>query len=125
MKLFILGLTAAILAVPALPACAQSVGQTYSGIVSQSGVISTAAPITAVQTGTGAYTLTAAQSLFPNGLPIMTVTPFGINGKVTTGVVSAEGCGNGTCTFDVSIWSVPKGKPWNNAWLFTLIQSVP
>jgi hypothetical protein len=124
LKTLLLGLTAAAFAVTALPAFAQSVGQTYSGIVSSSGVVSSAAPFTGQQTGTGAYMLTAPSSLFPNGFPIMTVTPFGINGKVTAGVVSAEVCANGTCTFNVSIWSLKQAKPWNNAWLFNVIQNV-
>ncbi len=124
MNKLLFGFAAATLAATALPACAQSVGQTYSGIVSASGVISSAAPFTATQTGTGAYTVTAAQSLFPNGLPIMTVTPFGINGQVVSGVVSAENCGNGTCTFNVTLWSLKKAKPANNAWFFTTVQDV-
>jgi hypothetical protein len=124
MKKLLLGLAAAAVAAPVLPACAQSVGQTYSGIVSQTGVISSAAPFTATQTGTGTYTLTAPQSIFPNGLPIMTVTPFGINGQVTSGLVNAESCGNGLCTFNVSIWSLKKAKPANNAWFFTTVQDV-
>jgi len=124
MKKLLLGLVAAALATPVLPACAQSVGQTYSGIVSSVGVISSNAPFSASQTGTGAYTLTAPSSLFPNGFPILSVTPFGIASDVSAGVVNFAGCTSTTCTFDVSIWSLKKGKPDNNAWFFTVIQDV-
>jgi hypothetical protein len=114
---------AGALAGPALPAFAQSA--TYSGFVSATGVVSGAPGFTGALNGTGEYTITAPSSLFPTGFPVMTVTPFGINGAYTSGLVTSESCGNGTCTFTVDVLSLKKAKPYDNAWMFTIIQNNP
>jgi len=111
---------AGALAVPAAPAFAQAA---FSGFVNATtGAVSGSAGFTGTITATGSYTVTAPQSMFPSGFPVMTVTPFGINGAYTTGILTSAICGSGTCTFTVDIVAVKGAKLRDNAWAFTVIQ---
>ncbi len=121
LRTLLLALTAT--AALAAPACAQS--PTFAGFVSTLGVVSGSAGFTGARTGVGSYTITTAQSKFTSGFPVMTVTPFGINGAYTAGVLDATLCQNGLCTFSVQLLALKTAKPHDNAWAFTIVQAGP
>jgi|HubBroStandDraft_2_1064218.scaffolds.fasta_scaffold243233_2 hypothetical protein len=104
----------------AVPASAAKL-PTFAGFVSPSGVVSGISGFTGVHTGTGAYTITAKQSMF-HGFPVMTPTTFGINGAIPIINLFGEVCGSGTCTFKVLIFSLA-GAAMDNGWVFTVIQT--
>jgi hypothetical protein len=121
LRTLLLAMTAA--AALAAPAYAQA--PTFSGFVSSEGVVSGSAGFSGARNSVGTYTVTAAQSMFTAGFPVMTVTPFGINGAYTAGVLDAALCENGTCTFSVTLLALKTAKPHDNAWAFTIVQAGP
>src|ERR1700722_694573 len=102
----------------ALPASAAKL-PTFAGFVSPTGVVSGIAGFTGVHTGTGAYTITAKQSMF-HGFPVMTPTTFGINGAIPVVNLFGEVCGSGTCTFKVLIFTLA-GAPMEHGLVFTVL----
>ncbi len=93
----------------------------WAGFVSPSGTVTSASGFTGTHTGTGSYTITAKQSMFV-GFPVMTPTPFGINGALPVVNLYSEICASGTCTFKVLIYNLA-GQPQDNSWVFTVIQT--
>jgi hypothetical protein len=98
-----------------LPASAASQGS-YAGFVTAAGAVTSSNPFTGVRTGIGSYTITAPQSIFST-FPVMTVTPFGINGAYVVPILDSEVCGSGTCTFKVQMLTL-RGRPHDNSWVF-------
>jgi hypothetical protein len=100
--------------------------KTIAGIISATGTVDNGSGFTASQTGTGAYTIT-----FPAGTwngttaPVMTITPFGINGGVVDPVVLSLGyTANGSATFNIILSNTTPGETnQNNAFMFIAAQS--
>jgi hypothetical protein len=99
--------------------------QIFSGFVTASGAVSNSPqpPFTGVQTGVGAYKITTSQDTFHCGFPVMTFEPFGINGGIAVGNLNFEFCGNGTCTFGISLYNLETHQPQNNGWVFTIVST--
>lgn len=97
------------------PASAASQGS-YAGFVTAAGVVTSSNAFTGVRTGIGSYRITAPGSLFST-FPVMTITPFGINGAYVIPILDSEVCLSGTCTFNVQMLTL-RGKPHDNSWVF-------
>ena len=93
--------------------------KTIAGIVQSDGSVTAGSAFTVSHPSTGEYVIT-----FPPGtwssLPVMTVTPFGINGAVVAPVDFSEvGLGSGEAIFTIRLSSsVPADTPQDNAFQF-------
>jgi hypothetical protein len=95
--------------------------QVFAGFVSPSGTVSGPSNFTAQHSGVGSYQIFAPQTSFTSGFPVMTLTPFGINGQYVIPILDAELCQNGTCIFSVQMISLGTGKPADNGFVFHVI----
>jgi|HubBroStandDraft_6_1064221.scaffolds.fasta_scaffold1831249_1 hypothetical protein len=114
---------AASLAAAALPAAASGLPNYSAGLIDPTGVVDAGTGFMCQHTATGTYVIT-----FPNGtftsFPIMTVTPFGVNGHAATAIISGETGSNGGASFTILLTDkVNKAKLVDNAFEFTLLAS--
>jgi hypothetical protein len=116
-------LAATLFGYAGLPAAANGLPAYSAGLIDQSGTVDAGTGFTVQHTGTGLYTVTYPTGTF-NSFPVITVTPFGINGHACTAIVSSEGGTNGGLTFVVQLTDkVNKAKNVDNAFGFTLLES--
>jgi hypothetical protein len=114
---------AASLAVAALPASASGLPNYSSGLIDQNGVVDVGTGFTVQHTGTGTYVITYPSGTFTS-FPIVTVTPFGVNGHVVTAIVAAESGSGGGASITITLTDkVGKEKLVDNAFGFTLLAS--
>lgn len=114
---------AAALAVAALPAAA-SLPSSSAGAINANGTVAVGTGFTVQHTGIGQYLITYPTTTGFTSLPVMTVTPWGVNGHVVTAIVSSFGGSNGGCQFVIQLSDkTGKLKLEDNAFLFTLIAS--
>lgn len=114
---------AASLAASALPAAASGLPNYSAGLIATNGAINAGTGFTCQHTATGTYVITFPANTFTS-FPIMTVTPFGVNGHVATAIVSSESGSNGGAQFTIMLTDkVNKEKLVDNAFEFTLLAS--
>jgi hypothetical protein len=102
--------------------------KTVSGIVNADGTKNVITPngFTVLRLDLGRY-----QIEFPSGtwtsFPVMTVSPFGVNGAYGNAIVSSVlGFGDGSATFviDMTVASEPSAVYFDNAFMFIATQSL-
>jgi hypothetical protein len=115
---------AATVAAAALPAVASDLPYYAGGAVGSNGAISYGSGFSVQRTGVGTYVVTYPTSSGFQSLPVVTVTPWGVNGHVATAILSSIGGLNGGCQFTVQLTDrVNKLHLVDNAFQFTLIAS--
>jgi hypothetical protein len=115
---------AGAIALATLPAAASQLPYYSAGAINSNGSIAVGSGFTVQHTGIGQYVITYPNSTGFTSLPIMTVTPVGVNGHVVTGIISSFGGSNGGAQFTVQLSDkTNKLKLEDNAFCFTLIES--
>ena len=112
------------LASASLPAAASTLPFYSAGAVNPNGSVAVGSGFTVQHTGIGQYVITYPQSTGFTSLPIMTVTPVGVNGHVVTAIVSSFGGSNGGAQFTIQLSDkTGKLKLEDNAFAFIIMES--
>ena len=118
-----LALTAALASAPHA-ASAASLPYDSAGIVNANGSIEVGSGFTVQHTGTGTYVITYPTTTGFYSVPVVTVSPFGVNGHYVTGVVTGLAASSGGATITVQMTDkLNRSKLEDNAFLFLLIES--
>ncbi len=118
-----LALTAALASTPHVAAAAQ-LPNNSAGLINPNGTIAVGTGFTVQHTGTGTYLVTYPTSTGFTSLPVVTVSPVGVNGHVVTAFISSLGGSGGGFQFTVQLTdTVNKLRLEDNGFGFILLES--
>jgi hypothetical protein len=117
-------LASASLVSTSAPAAAANLPFYSAGAVGSNGSVTYGTGFTVSHTGTGTYVVTYPASIGFQSLPVVTVTPWGVQHFPVAATISSLGGNNGGFQFTVQLNTINgKSKLQDNSFLFTLIAS--
>ena len=106
------------------PAAAADMPYYSAGAIGGNGTVTYGTGFTVQHTGTGTYVVTYPTSSGFQSLPVVTVTPWGVQHFPVAATVTSLGGSNGGFQFTVHLNTINgKSKLQDNSFLFTLIAS--